>query len=189
MRALNLGGTKLTSDYTIDRFWADTYMPAIEKLVRSVAHRIISFTIAPEQDDVKKATDYLITVETGTIACRVRRTSCIQRDFTVRTWRKNSAKTEIAKLKEGNARWYIYAWAKDNRYFEKAILVDLNRLRKSKILEKIDLAFWENTPDNIRRMKINGIDHVKNTDNTTGFVGIPLTMLQIHGCIIEEVNN
>jgi hypothetical protein len=190
MRALNHGGTKLMqSNYPIDRYWADTYMPAIEQLVRKVAHRIISFTIAPEQEDTKQATDYLITVETGKIACRVRRPQCQFRDFTIRAWRKKGLKTELSKIKEGCSRWYIYAWAKDSKLLENAVLVDLDRLRQSRLLERIDMEFWD-TPPTIRYRLINGIDHRKNDDGPeTGFVGIPLTMLRYHGCILEEVKN
>jgi hypothetical protein len=193
MKALYLGGTKLTTPYTIDRSWADTYTPAIEKIVRSVAHRIISFKIAPEQEDAKHAADYIITVETGTIACRIRRENNYlknhPKDFTIRTWRRNGLKTELAKIKEGFGRWYIYAWTKDAKQIESAILVDLNRLRQSKILNKIDVDFWDKTPEYIRSKLENGIDHRKNPDDKTGFVGIPLSMLDTHGCILEDIKN
>jgi hypothetical protein len=122
------------NSYTDDRNWADQYYLAIEKTIKKVADKIITFSIAPEQEDNTQATDYIITVEKGTIACRVRRPNCGYRDFTIRSNRKNGVKTEFAKIKEGFGRWYLYAWAKDSNSFSEWWLLDLNALRASPLL-------------------------------------------------------
>lgn len=176
MKASKHGGMNLTdSNYRIDRVWADQYFLAIESVVRKIANRIITFTIAPEQDDTKEATDYLITVDKGTIACRIRRPNCKyllthDKDFTLRAWRSKDMKTELAKIKEGFGQWYIYAWAKDRDSFEDWLLLDLNALRESPLLKSNRALIY-------------------NTDGTTAFVAFSLNELYLWNVIIEREQN
>jgi hypothetical protein len=136
-KGLQVGGIKLvSSEYINNRQWSDQYHSAIEKIIKKIASRIITFSIAPDQEDMQQATDYIITVEQGTIACRIRKSGYYysHRDFTIRSY-CNGSKTELAKIKEGFGRWYIYAWAKDNDSLLEWWLLDLNALRASPLLD------------------------------------------------------
>ena len=165
-KVLQCGVTKL-SEWQKDKDWADQYFQAIEQVVKKVADKIITFTIAPEQDDISQATDYLITVEKGTIACRIRKPDCKYRDFTIRSWRKSGSKTELEKIKEGFGRWYIYAWANNKYGFSEWVLLDLNNLRASPLLKTERKA----TP---------------NTDGTTAFIAFSLPELYLWNIIVKR---
>lgn len=155
------------NSYVDDRRWADNYTPVIEKIVRKIANRIITFKIAPEQEDTKQATDYLITVDTGTIACRIRRPECTFRDFTIRSRRSNGIKTELAKIKEGFGQWYIYAWAKNESHLAEWWLLDLDALRKSPLLNT-------DRPEK------------QNTDGKTAFISFASAELYLWNVLIER---
>jgi hypothetical protein len=167
VKASLYGETKL-NNWIDDKQWADQYFPAIEQVIRKVANKIINFKIAPEQEDISQATDYLITVETGTIACRIRKPNCNFRDFTVRSWRQSNAKTELTKIKEGFGKWYLYAWTKDKNSFSDWILLDLDLLRKSPLL------------NNERKQTFN-------PDKSTAFISFSLPELYLWNIIIERM--
>jgi hypothetical protein len=150
-----------------DKVWADNYFKSIRNVIYKVTSLIVKVEVAPDQEDKENATDYKITLETGNIACRVRRPSCKYRDLTIRATRTSGSKTELEKIKEGYARWYLYAWAKDNVTFDAWIFVDLDKLRKSDLLSK---------------------EHqiISNPDGETGFVALSLNDLFLNDCIIAE---
>lgn len=117
------------------------YMHCIEKFIKENAHSIIKIECADNESDTKKATDYKIQVIGGDVACRIRfdfetmkNNKKIYRDFTIRTRSKNGGKTEIDKIKEGFADWYIYIWERIDDDYD-YIFVDLNIVRESGILE------------------------------------------------------
>jgi hypothetical protein len=150
-----------------DKQFADGYYNAIRQVVHKVSGKLVTVQIAPEQEDKENATDYVVTLDAGKIACRVRRPNCVFRDLTIRSWRSSGAKTELEKIKEGFAKWYLYAWAKDANNFDSWILVDLDKLRKSRLLEK---------------------EHreVSNVDGQSRFIPINLSDLIMNDCIIAE---
>lgn len=150
-----------------DKQWADKYHSAIKVVVNKIADKIITFNIAPEQEDQTEATDYIITVEKGTIACRIRKPDCNYRDLTIRSWRKSGTKTELEKIKEGFGRWYIYAWAKNESALAEWWLLDLDALRKSPLLK------------NSRVEK-------QNKDGKTAFISISSSELYYWNVIIEK---
>jgi len=162
------GEMKLSlEEWTRDKTWADRYVPAIREVIDKVASKIVNIQVATAQEDAENATDYIITLETGTIACRIRRPNCNFRDLTLRAWRSSGAKTELEKIKEGHGKYYLYAWAKDADTFADWIFVDLDKFRESK------LPFRNRTL-------------IKNPDGTTGFINFKIPELLYWNCIIKR---
>lgn len=131
MRGFKRGVTKL--NWKIDKLWADQYLPEIEVIVRDVAGLIIGVRLGTEEEDCREATDYVVYVSAGAIACRVRR-NCQYRDLTLRASRPSGVHTELAKIREGWARWYLYLWVDEGKVRD-WIVVDLDMLRASGLLE------------------------------------------------------
>lgn len=141
------GVTRLDRKTEEDWNWADEREPLIENAVRSVGGKIINIKVAERSKDLEKATDYIIQIKSGEIACRVRRPKDrhgnniyeTYGDVTFRCSRPSGVKTEIQKLIEGFARWYLYAWTKDKEnpeQFKKWIFFDLDVLRQRDLLKK-----------------------------------------------------
>jgi len=97
-----------------DKHWADRYYL---HAVRVLAPHLIK--PAPPDKDMHEATDLIILSATPfPVAWRVRRMSSIRNkryldEFTVRASRPSGAATELAKLREGYARYFLYGWAED----------------------------------------------------------------------------
>lgn len=142
--------------------WADGYLPQVEIAVRAVAGQIIEIREGTEDEDRKEATDYVVHVASGTIACRVR-DDCKYRDLTLRASLPSGAKTELAKIKEGWGRWYLYMWVNGDRV-DDWIFVDLDKLRASGLLE-----------DKRRQ---------RNPDGVT-FLPLPAPKLVAAGCMVR----
>jgi len=140
-------------------------MPIIHKILRENAGRFIKIKVAPRHEDTKCATDFMIVIDNGSIAVRVRSTDCIFRDFTVRSRTRCNLKTEIHKLRDGMADWYLYLWHKSNNSYD-WVFLDIDKIRKSGLLDK-------------------SYDEIPNGDGTW-FIAIPLSDLRIHGCVINE---
>jgi hypothetical protein len=151
-----------------DKAWADRYWPQIVGVVREVAGDIITVREATPDEDTRYATDYVLTLESGDIACRVRRWDYWQRfgDITLRNSRPSGAMTEIEKLRQGWGRWYLYAWAKAEGDFGAWVFVDLDALRSSGLLDR------------------SRGDH-QNLDGSSSFVSLPLSELRQHDCLIR----
>lgn len=94
---------------------------------------IVVVRVASDDEDAKEATDYVIDIAPGTIACRVRRSEYEDRfrDLTIRWSRPSEAITEAAKIQAGWARWYLYCWESGGGELNDWIWVDLDHLRKS----------------------------------------------------------
>ena len=56
------------------------------------------------------------------IACRIRRLNCIYRDITFRAWRSSGSKTEFEKIRNGSGRYFLYAWAKNEKDFDSFLI-------------------------------------------------------------------
>jgi len=126
--------------------WADTFWPEIECIIRGCAGIIIDVVIAADEDDRQHATDYVVTVSSGTIACRVRRWYAWQkfRDITLRSELTSGTQTEIDKIRAGWGRWYLYGWAVDDATFGAWVFIDLDKLRASRLLDDDRPAIWNN---------------------------------------------
>ena len=145
-------------------------MPEVVKLLKKNAHRFLEFSEASREDDLHHATDYVIAFKGGKIAIRVRRPQYEYRDLTIRAY-NNGSKTEIHKILEGFANYYFYGWTDASNNIKEYILVDLDKLRESKLL-----ADWQK--------------HIRmNRDGKTGFVIIsPFALLSCDALIGYELN-
>lgn len=156
--------------YQEDRHWADRFHRAIEEVVRLAFPSLMEFSISSPEADMKSATDYLVTIKTGTIACRVRHAGYFESfgDLTIRAYRGSGATTELEKIKMGGPRWYLYAWESGATVgaFEAWVVVDMDESRKKGVFHK---------PRNI----------IYNKERKTGFVAIPLLEL----CIVASYGN
>ncbi|HYT43386.1 MAG TPA: hypothetical protein VEP90_13695, partial [Methylomirabilota bacterium] len=126
------------SDYKYDRKWQDQYTQQIMSTLKPLTPHCVELSIAPVEEDNKHATDYVVTMGRGSIAVRLRRPFYDQRDLTIRSRRDNgikTIKTELAKIKEGYAFRYFYGWT-DKNIIPEWMLVDLDKLRQSGLLEK-----------------------------------------------------
>jgi hypothetical protein len=147
---------------------AKKYQVGIAKILKDNAFIFVKFRLANETEDMQEATDMVIEVEGGTIALRLRETRF--RDFTIRAQTKYGGETEIHKLKKGYGDWYLYAWGDGKDKLEEWILIDLEKLRDSKLLEKEYFT-------------------IPNNDGT-GFVAISLDELDENNCIVQrKINN
>lgn len=167
MKDLNHGGMKLTNSWITDKDYADGYIPAIREVISKVADKIVKVEIASTDEDQQYATDYIVTLDTGKVACRVRRSNCGFRDLTIRAWRASGQTTELTKIREGFARWYLYAWAQDDNTFKEWIFIDINRMRETGLI-------------------YHDRQITKNPDNTTGFVSYSIPELLYHNCLVKR---
>lgn len=153
------------NDYVKNREWANRYNEGIKEILKENLMHVISINIAPDAKDMKCATDLIISVNGGDVATRIRRAKYSFRDFTVRSISKHNLKTELNKLREGFANWYLYLWTTDTS-IDEWVLIDLNLVRKSGLL------------NDGRKSTIN--------KDKTGFIAIKLWELINHKCIIKS---
>lgn len=141
-----------------DKLWADTYLPIISKTVRSIAGKIISIEEASQEDDIKRATDYrLVTVDGGSIGCRIRNGSkffILYHDLTIRSRRPSGVLTELDKIRSGFPKWYFYGWA-DGQLMPYWIFIDMDKFRSPLV---IDNPKAYNVPNWDGSSRFNGYD-------------------------------
>jgi hypothetical protein len=140
------------------------YYGKIEAIIRKNAQYFVSIRVSESEQDMKQATDFVVAIDGGEIAVRIRRSNCKFRDMTIRS-KKRVGKTEIDKIREGWARYYLYCWTNANDEISEWIFVDLNKVREAKLLD--------NQKD------------ISNGDGTY-FVAIPFNELLTSGCIISK---
>jgi len=161
-----------------DLAWADGFRSRLEAIVAGNAGRIVSIRRASEEEDQHHATDCVVTVETGEIALRVRRPNCAFRDLTLRFRRRPWGALaldpqrgyEVDKILGGFARWYLYAWTTPAGGLSDWLLVDLDILRSSGLLEQVltqDREQW-------------------NRDCTTSFTWLTYTELVEVGAVVNS---
>lgn len=125
------------SNYYTDRSFSDKYIAQAFNILRSLpAGLFVDFEEASFESDVTEATD-VIAVANGRyrIPMRFRRPYKAYRDLTIRSSRPTGVKTELQKIKEGFGDYYFYGWTEGDTIIE-WILVDLDKLRASGLLEK-----------------------------------------------------
>jgi hypothetical protein len=160
-------------DYKCDRQWADSYEDQVLRILTELMPHLVMLYVASDEKDMKQATDFEVRMKGGAIAVRLRRTKkCRWRDLTIRTHRDTGSKTELAKIKEGYAFRYFYGWIDENGIIVEWMLVDLNKVRSSKLLDK-------------KRQEIPNKDENGNLDGTY-FIAIPKDELREAGCLIVE---
>ena len=147
------------------------HLESIKRILRDNAGKLISIELANEEQDTKEATDLIVRADVGTIAVRIRtyrstliRGECV-RDFTVRSRTRYNGRTEIDKLRDGFAKWYLYAWeSEDGRSLAEYVLVDMDMVRDAGLLDRA----WQ---------------EISNGDGTA-FIPIPLWALKHAGCLV-----
>ena len=147
--------------------FSESYMSEIKEILKSNAMHIVKIEVASEQDDKKHSTDLKIRVSSGDVAVRIRRSYQQFRDLTIRAKNGNS-KTEIHKLRDGYADWYLYLWT-DSGGICDWILVDIQKMRDSGMLSEA------------RPVKINN-------DGYTGFYAYSILELQRVGALVARKN-
>jgi len=114
--------------------WSLQFYPQIKGVIKHLAGKIIRIRDATPKEDMTQSTDLVIEIDIGTVAARVRTkeyTFSKFPDVTIRSYNKGY-KTEINKIKEGWASWYIYAWSEFNNW----IFYDIDKVRDSGLLNK-----------------------------------------------------
>jgi len=149
--------------YKDDRQWADSYLPVVAAILKSNAMHLVNITVAPPEQDATEATDMVVTVTGGTVAVRIRRDECRWRDLTLRSWRASGHTTELAKVKAGFAKWYLYAWTTQGRITE-WVLVDMDVARATVLQRE-----WPQRT---------------NPDGRTKFIAISREELRRAGCLV-----
>jgi hypothetical protein len=149
-----------------DKSWEETYREQIVSILSAHVSHLVEITLASAEMDKHYATDYEVKVVGGTIAVRLRRSKYQYRDLTIRSRRDSGMKTELAKIKEGAAFRYFYGWTDEKRTIAEWILVDLDKVRATGLLEKP------------RREWPNG--------DGTYFIAIPVTELKEAGCLLAS---
>lgn len=121
---------------TFEKNWnfSQKSMPEVVRILKEHAHHFMDFQPASEEQDLKQATDYIIQFKGGTIAIRVRRADCRYRDLTIRAV-SGSGETEIDKIIRGFADFYFYGWTTTSQEILEYLLVDIQKLRESGLLE------------------------------------------------------
>jgi hypothetical protein len=155
----------MNAAFTENWNFAESKMDDIKRILKSQAMHIISIEVASPEDDMKHSTDLKVKVTAGDVAVRIRRGRISFRDMTIRA-KNGNAKTEIHKLREGFARWYLYMWADNSGKIDDWILVDIDKMRAAGLLNES------------RQVKMN-------KDGYTGFVTYTQFELKDCGALIS----
>lgn len=112
-----------------DKYWdfSQSHLTDISKVLQSNLDKIVKIEIASREDDLKHSTDLKIKIQAGDVAVRIRN-NIPWRELTIRAY-SNGYKTEIDKLKEGHADWYLYLWTDCSDKICDWILVDIQKMR------------------------------------------------------------
>lgn len=158
----------MKSDVYYDWNWSNQFIPDIKKILTKNAQIFLNIEIANAQDDMERATDFIVTVSSGQVAVRIRRDgySNKYRDWTIRSFRSSGTKTELEKIRQGFASWYLYLWTTNNQIAD-WVLIDLNKVRSKGLLD-------------IPRKQI------PNKDKQTYFIAVPINEIKQNGCLIDE---
>lgn len=162
--------------YQLDREWGDSYVSQVMDILMKLLPYLVELKVAPIEMDKKCATDFTIRLKGGNIAVRLRRSKYRYRDLTIRALRDNGTTTELAKIKAGHGFRYFYGWIDDNNRIAEWILVDLDKLRESGLLEN--------------RPFIPNRDPATGKPDGTHFIAIKASELYEAGClIVYQLNN
>lgn len=110
------------------------YYRIVETILKDNARYFINVSVANQELDTKQATDFVIKLEGGDIAVRIRRDDCKYRDLTIRSI-NHGYKTEIDKIREGFGKYYLYCWTDSTGEVSEWILVDLDKVRNLNLMD------------------------------------------------------
>lgn len=114
--------------------FSQSHLGDIEKVLQSNLDKIVKIEVASREDDLKRSTDLKIKIHSGDVAVRIRK-NIPWRELTIRAY-CNGYKTEIDKLKEGHADWYLYLWTDSKDQICDWILVDIQKMRDANLFDK-----------------------------------------------------
>lgn len=158
---------QLRLDVRRDWSWSDGYLPEVRRILAANALSIVRVHVASVEQDVKQATDMLLTVEgRKSVAVRLRRAVYPYRDLTIRATRTSGVVTELEKIRDGSGDIYLYGWTVGYRIPE-WMLIDLERVRQAGLLAREWRLIW-------------------NPDRVTAFIAIPYTLLDEAGCVLAH---
>lgn len=145
--------------------WQEQQYSLIEKVLLRNAMHLIKIDVASQQDDMQRATDFVVTMRGGAVAVRIRKDTKY-RDFTIRAKMASGYKTELDKLRQGFGDFYLYLWTEHGALVE-YWLMDLHRLRASGMLDGERNIKW-------------------NVDRGSAFIALSLAELQNAGAIMNR---
>ena len=91
-----------------DFSWQAKFYPSIKKILMDNASKLIKIDIASSEQDMQRATDFIVMVNGGAVSVRIRRNIANSyRDLTIRSKRPNGCETELQKIKKGFADFYL----------------------------------------------------------------------------------
>lgn len=177
MKGLCPGATRflLPLEWEQDKGWADGFGEQIRSILQRNVGQMVSVRSATDDEDAQRATDLVVTLDTGDVALRVRRDDCRFRDLTLRYRRRPWGALEhpfvdgyeVDKIIEGYARWYLYLWTAGSTVKD-WLLVDLDVVRAARLIE----AAVENGRER------------ENTDRVTTFTWLELGELSTAGAVV-----
>ena len=148
----------MNSNFNKNFGWQSNYYPQIKSILMENLGKIVNINIADQEQDMKRATDFVITMTGGDVAVRIRRDGYYKfHDFTIRSSKPSGHKTELQKIIDGYGDFYLYCWTVGDD-IKKWVLINLEKLRISGILNKP------------RR-------EIQNTDGSSNFIAIGLDEL------------
>jgi len=127
-------------DVQHDFDWADGFGAQIAGILKANVGALIDVRAASPKQDLRQATDLVVSVPEGEVAVRLRRGNIIYRHLTLRYQRRQSRSHiwetgyEVSKILAGFARWYLYAWTRGTAIVE-WVIVDLDVVRSSGLIE------------------------------------------------------
>lgn len=154
--------------YEQNRTFADNLGDPLTRIITSNLGVIASVQLAADVTDRRAGADYRVTLSKGSdVLVRIRRYATYK-DLTIRSF-SNGNRTELDKLQAGYGDWYLYAWTEGDERITDWMLVDLDKLRRAKLLERE----WK---------------QITNKDGVTGFIVIPRGYLRASECIAGEMH-
>ncbi len=151
-----------------DRQWANQFGLLIRQIVEAHYHLFVAFRQGTEDEDIRQATDYVVSAPPITVAARVRKPAVPYRDLTIRYERPSGAETEYSKIKAGHGSLYFYGWASISGGFDDWMLVLLESMRGTGMLDGWDEKQW-------------------NRDMSSSFVTWRQAKLRGHGLLLCEM--
>ena len=159
------GEMKQNNEFDNNWIFQEKYYPKICNIIEWNIAKIISIKPATFEDDTKRATDFVVLVEAGTVAVRIRRAHIKFRDLTIRSY-NNGHKTEIDKIKEKYVRYYLYCWTDESENISEYLLLDIHKIVSSGLLENKE--------------------ETHNKDGRTRFISITIDELQNNSCVLKH---
>lgn len=159
----------MKSDYINDRELEHLHIPDCIDLLYQCLRYLVKIKPSSVKEDTKYAVDLVIDIPgVGDVAVRVRRPKYRDRyrDLTIRAYRTSGTKTELEKIRDGFAKFYLYCWLNYKGKIEDWILIDLDALRKSGLLDNPRIT--------------------ANNDGKTGFADFHDFELRRANCLIAE---